>query len=438
MLGVIENPMHTPADDVMLEVARHFDAEDTFQLAPVGVYFGEPGVEVADPYFGGAGPVRSGCVACGGCMVGCRFNAKNSLDRNYLYLAEKAGTEVHPEHEVVDVVRTDEGRFRITTRRPGAWVRRRTRVFTASQVVFSAGALGTTRLLLALADAGRLPGVSRRLGDVVRTNSEALLGATAPDTSVDYSQGVAITSSFHPEPRTHIEPVRYSKGSNVMGLLGTVLTDGGGKIPRQLRFLGNVVRHPIEFLRSLSVRNWAERTVILLVMQSYDNSLRVLRKKGWFGTRLTSVPSSGEPHPAYIPIANEAARAAADVMGGQPGSAINEVLLNAPTTAHILGGACVGARAEDGVVDPYHRMFGVDGAHVIDGAAIGANLGVNPSLSITAMAERAIAMWPNKGEPDPRPEMGASYRKVAPIRPHRSVVAPDVLGIDPWASAPPT
>ncbi len=437
MLGVVENPTHTPADDVMLEVAKHFDAEHTFRLAPVGVYFGEPGVEAEDPYFGGAGPTRRGCISCGGCMVGCRFDAKNSLDRNYLYLAEQAGAEVHPEHEVVDVVRTEDGRFEVTTQRPGAWVRKRARTFTASEIVFSAGALGTTKLLLALAEAGRFPDVSSRLGDVVRTNSEALLGAMAPDTSVDYSEGVAITSSFHPEPRTHIEPVRYSKGSNAMGLLGTVLTDGGGRIPRQIRFLGNVLRHPIRFLRSLSVRNWAERTVILLVMQSYDNSLRVLRKKGWFGTRLTSVPSSGEPHPAYIPIANEAARVAADVMGGQPGSAINEVLLNAPTTAHILGGACVGAGPDDGVVDPYHRMFGAAGVHVVDGAAIGANLGVNPSLSITAMAERAMAMWPNKGEPDPRPRSGEPYREVTPVRPVRPVVAPHVLGVDPWASSSP-
>jgi cholesterol oxidase len=438
MLGVVDNPLQTAADEVMLEVARHFDAEDTFRLAPVGVYFGEPGVEVSDPYFGGVGPARRGCVTCGGCMVGCRYNAKNSLDRNYLYLAEKAGAKVHPEHEVVDVARTKDGRFLITTQRPGAWVRKRTRNFAASQVVFSAGALGTTKLLLALSEAGRLPGVSPRLGDVVRTNSEAVLGATAPDTSIDYSEGVAITSSFHPEPRTHIEPVRYPKGSNAMGLLGTVLTDGGGRVPRQVRFVGNVLRHPIQFLKSLSVRNWAERTVILLVMQSYDNSLRVSRKRGWFGTRLTSVPSRGEPHPAYIPIANEAARVAADVMDGQPGSAINEVLLNAPTTAHILGGACVGALPEDGVVDPYHRMFGADGVHVVDGAAIGANLGVNPSLTITAMAERAMAMWPNKGEQDPRPAMGLPYRQVPPVRPDQPVVTRDVLGVDPWGSSPHT
>jgi cholesterol oxidase len=432
MLGVTDNPTHTPADEVALQIATRWKVEDTFRPTPVAVYFGEAGVEAPDPYFGGAGPARSGCVECGGCMVGCRHNAKNSLDRNYLYLAEQAGAEVHPEHEVVDLEPLPHGGYLITTERPGAWGDKRRRSFTAEQIIFCAGSLGTTKLLLKLAENGRLPRLSQRIGDVVRTNSEAVLGATAKSTDVDYSKGVAITSSFHPEPRTHIEPVRYSKGSNVMGLLATVLTDGGGRVPRQLRFLGNVVRHPIGFLRSLSVRRWAERSVILLVMQSYDNSLRVLRKKGVFGARLTSEPSSGEPSPSYIPIANEAARVAADVMDGFPGSSINEVLLDVPTTAHILGGACVGAVPEQGVIDPYHRVFGHEGLHVADGAAIGANLGVNPSLTITAMTERAMALWPNKGEHDPRPELGQAYRLVGPIAPHSPTVPINVLGVDPW------
>ena len=432
MLGVVDNPTHTPADDVMLHVARHFDVEDTFQPTPVGVYFGEPGVEAEDPYFGGAGPRRRGCIQCGGCMVGCRFDAKNTLDRNYLHLAEQAGAEVHPERQVVDVTPLQDGGYRVTTQRPGAWLRRSRRVATADQVVFSAGALGSTRLLLELRDRGRLPGLSPRLGDVVRTNSEAILGATATGTDVDYSQGVAITSSIHPEPRTHIEPVRYSKGSNAIGLLATMLTDGGGRIPRPLRFLGNIVRHPLTFLRSLSVRRWAERTVILLVMQSYDNSLRLLRKRGRFRTSLTTEPSTGTPAPSYLPVANEAARVAADAMDGFPGSAINEVLLDIPTTAHILGGACLGASPDDGVVDAYHRVFGHDGLHVVDGAAIGANLGANPSLTITAMAERAMAMWPNHGETDPRPPLG--YEPVAPVAPRQPSVTVDILGFDPWAT----
>jgi cholesterol oxidase len=424
MLGVTDNPHHTPADDVALTVATHFGVEDTFRPTPVGVYFGEQGVEADDPYFGGSGPRRSGCLSCGGCMSGCRYNAKNSLDRNYLYLAEQAGTVVHPEHEVVDVIPAPGGGYRIETRRPGGWIRKRPRSFTTAQVVFSAGALGSTKLLLQLADAGRLTGLSPRVGDIVRTNSEAILGASATNTDIDYTEGVAITSSFHPEPRTHIEPVRYGKGSNVMGLLATVLTDGGGRMPRQLRFVGNVIRHPMQFLRSLSVWRWSERTVILLVMQSYDNSLRVRYKKGWFGPRLTSEASTVEPPPSYIPIANEAARVAAKAMGGQPGSSLNEVLLNVPTTAHILGGACVGASPEEGVIDPYHRVFGYEGLHVVDGAAIGANLGVNPSLTIAAMAERAMSMWPHKGEPDVRPK-AAHYAPIDPIKPAHPIVTFD-------------
>ncbi len=435
MLGANDNPTHTPADEVIVEIAERLGVEDTFRPTPVGVYFGDPDAEVPDPYFGGAGPARSGCRECGGCMVGCRFNAKNSLDRNYLYLAEQAGAVVHPEHEVVDLEPLAGGGYAVTAQRPGTWFSREPYRYTASQVIFSAGALGSTKLLLKLAEEGRLTGLSPKAGDVVRTNSEALLGATAKGTNVDYSKGVAITSSIHPEPRTHIEPVRYSKGSNVMGLLATVLTDGGGRMPRQLRFLWNVIRHPIGFLRTLSVRRWAERSVILLVMQSYDNSLRVLRKRGMFGARLTSVPGTGEPNPSYIPVGNEASRIAAEVMDGFPGSSINEVLLDVPTTAHILGGACIGGSPADGVVDPYHRVYGHEGLHVVDGAAIGANLGVNPSLSITALAERAMAMWPNKGEEDPRPVTGEEYVRVAPVAPAAPVVSTEVLGVDVWGAA---
>ena len=278
-----------------------------------------------------------------------------------------------------------------------------------------------------LRERGRLPNLSERLGHLVRTNSEAILGASARTADVDYSYGVAITSSIHPEPQTHIEPVRYSRGSNLMGLLGVLLTDGGGRIPRQVRFLGNIIRHPIQFLRTLWVHRWAERTVILLVMQSYDNSLRLLRKRGWFGARLVSRQGHGTPNPVYIPMANEAARVAADVIDGVPGSLANEVLLDVPTTAHILGGAPVGASPETGVVDPYHRLFGHPGLHVIDGSAVGANLGVNPSLTITAMAERALATWPNRGESDLRPPLGSAYRLVAPQRPVRPAVDMAVL-----------
>jgi cholesterol oxidase len=409
MLGVTDNPIDTPADAVMRGVAERMGVLDTFHPTPVAVYFGEPGVEVADPYFGGAGPRRTGCVGCGNCMVGCRFGAKNTLDRNYLWFAERNGADVRAEHQVVDVERHGDG-WMVTAKPPG--LSRRRMSLSASQVVFAAGALGTTRLLLELSERGRLPGISPRLGYQTRTNSEALVGATSRHRRIDYSRGVAITSSIHPTPDTHIEPVRYGPGSNALGLLATIIVDGGAGLPRQLRFLREMLRHPLTFLRSLSVRHWSERSVILLVMQSRDNSIRLLRKRGLFGRRLTSEQGHGAPNPTYIQEANDAARHAADLMDGDAGSAVNEVLFDTPTTAHILGGAPIGAGPDTGVIDAYHRVFGLEGLHVIDGAAIGANLGVNPSLTITAMAERAMAMWPSKGDPDRRPPLGSGYRSI--------------------------
>ncbi len=417
MLGVATAPCETPADRVMQEVAGHFGVAESYGPVPVGVFFGEPGVEVEDPYFGGVGPARTGCIGCGGCMIGCRFGAKNSLDRNYLYLAEQQGAVVHPEHEVIDVEPLPQDGYLVTARPPGTRAEKKQVTFEADEIVFAAGALGTTRLLLELRERGRLDRISDRIGHGVRTNSEALVGATAQGTSIDYSEGVAITSSIQPNAHTRIQPVRYPKGSNVMGLLAVLLTDGGPGAPRQLRFLANAVRHPLAFVRSLSVRRWAERSVILLVMQDLDNSLRVFRKRTWFGSRLTSHQGHGEPNPTYIPEANEAARAAASVMDGVAASAVNEVLLDVPTTAHILGGATIADTSAQGVIDPYHRLFGYRDLHVVDGAAVGSNLGVNPALTITALAERAMAMWPSKNEPDPRPPLGSEYQPIGLIPP---------------------
>jgi cholesterol oxidase len=329
---------------------------------------------------------------------------------------------------VVDLERLDGGGYRVTTRKPGARLFRRSRTYTAHQVVFAAGALGTTRLLLQLRDAGRLPELSERLGYQVRTNSEAIVGASAPTVDIDYSHGVAITSSIHPDPDTTIEPVRYSKGSNSMGLLSTILVDGGGRVPRWMRFVAAAVRHPVVFLRSFSVHRWSERSVILLVMQSIDNSLRVFTKKGLFGARLTSAHDTGKPHPRYLPVANDAARAAAGHMGGYGGSTVNEVLLDIPMTAHVLGGACLGDSPDSGVIDPYHRVYGYPDLHVVDGAAVAANLGVNPSLTITALAERAMALWPNREETDTRPAPGVRYESIAPLPPNRPAVPAGVSG----------
>ncbi len=411
MLGVTENPLDTPADKVMRSVADKLGVPESFHPTPVGVYFGESGVEVDDPYFGGEGPTRTGCIACGNCMVGCRYNAKNTLDKNYLFFAEKNGARVLPSQQVVDVQAKDDG-WLVTARTPGVRFVNRETTYRATHVIFSAGALGSTRLLLELKEKGRLAGLSDRIGYQTRTNSEAIVGSVAHSRTIDYSVGVAITSSIHPTTDTHIEPVRYGKGSNALGLLSIMITDGGDGMPRQLRFLTNIVRHPIQFLRSLSVWHWSERGIILLVMQTKDNSIRLLRKKGWFRTKLSSTQGEGEPNPTYIPIANETARLTAEEIGGNAFSSINEVLFDTPTTAHILGGAAVGASRDTGVVDAYHRVFGHEGLHVIDGAAIGANLGVNPSLTITAMAERAVAMWPVKGEADERPTLGEEYQAV--------------------------
>jgi cholesterol oxidase len=416
MLGVTENPTMTPADQAMYSVAQEMAVAHTFHRTPVGVYFGEPGRTVADPYFGGAGPARTGCIECGNCMIGCRYGAKNRLDTNYLHLAERAGAAVHPETTVVDVRPAGDGYVVVT--RPTRYRRRREfRVFRARQVVFAAGALGTQRLLHKVRDEGSLPGLSDRLGALTRTNSEALLGAFSRSRDVDYSKGVAITSSFHPDGNTHVEPVRYGPGSNSMGLLGTALVEGGPAPVRLARWARLAATHPADLARSVSVRHWSERTIIVLVMQSLDNSLTVYRRHG----RLTSRQGHGEPNPDWIPAGHEVVRRLAEKIDGIAGGTWGE-LVNVPMTAHIIGGAVVGADPDSGVVDPYHRVFGHPGLHVVDGAAVPANLGVNPSLTITALAERAFAMWPNAGEPDPRPPPGSAYRPVAAVPPRSPAV----------------
>jgi len=422
MLGVDRVPFDTNADEVMKEVARRLDVEDTYHRTDVGVYFGTPGEEVPDPYFGGRGPTRTGCLHCGGCMVGCRHNAKNTLDRNYLYLAEQLGATVHPDREVVDLESLSGGGYLVTATEPGR--RRRRETWTAQQIVFAAGALGTQKLMHKLKDGGRLPGVSEALGSLTRTNSEAIVGAMAKRTGVDYSQGVAITSSIHPDAVTHVEPVRYPKGSGAtVGLLSALMVDGGGAIPRWLRFVLTAFRHPVRFLRSMtSYRRLAERSIVLLVMQSADNSLRTFLRKTPLGTVLASEQGHGAPNPTWIPHANRAAREAADIIDGIPVGSVFEAVFDIPTTAHIIGGCPIGDTPATGVIDPYHRVYGHEGLHVCDGSAITANLGVNPALSITAMTERAMSMWPVKGEPDPRPPIGTTYRPVVPVPPSRPAV----------------
>jgi len=431
MLGVVTNPSTTPSDVEMHRLAEQFGKGETFRPTPVGVFFGrdgelEPGTTVPDPFFGGAGPERTGCIQCGECMTGCRHGAKNTLVTNYLYLAEKNGAEIHPLTTVIDVRPRPDGGYHVHTMRTGRWRRRTDRIFTADQVVFSAGTYNTQKLLHRLRDTS-LPDVSPRLGYLTRTNSEALLGVRLSKPEHDYTQGVAITSSWHPDANTHIEPVRYGKGSNAMGLLNTLLTEGGTRRHRWWQFLTTLLKNPLQ-LRYLVPRKWSERVIILLVMQTLNNSITVRRVRSRLGiARLTTEQGEGEPNPTWIPVANQAARQLAENLGGMPGGTWGD-LMNVPMTAHFIGGCVIGDSPQTGVVDPYQRLYGYPGLHVADGSTLSANLGVNPSLSITAQTERAMALWPNKGEIDRRPPLGAAYVRLEPVPPKDPAVPPKAPG----------
>ncbi len=446
MLGVVTNPCEGPAEQVMRGAADDLGVGSTFRKTPVGVLFGEgpvgQGREVDDPYFGGAGPRRTTCTECGSCMTGCRVGAKNTLVKNYLALAERLGVRVEPLRTVVDVVPLgddDDAGYRVTTRRTGPLGRFATSSVTTRHVVLAAGTWGTQTLLHDLHRRGSLPRLSHQVGHLTRTNSEALLGAmTARVTpGTDLSRGVAITASFHPDDDTHVENVRYGRGSNAMGLLATLLVDGGPGGPRWWKFLRYAARHPHELGVLTSVRRWSERTIIGLVMQSRDNSLVVSGRRRLLGrgTRLVSRQGHGEPNPSWIPAGHAAVRAIADRLGrltrqrGYAGGTVGD-LFDVPLTAHFLGGCVISDDPATGVVDPYHRVHGHPGVSVVDGSAVSANLGVNPSLTITAQAERAFSLWPNAGEEDPRPAQGEAYRRldpVAPARPAGPATAPGAL-----------
>ncbi|MGA6874148.1 GMC oxidoreductase [Streptomyces pratensis] len=446
MLGVRLNPTVTPADVHLKAVAETMGVGDTFHLAPVGVFFGDgedadgtarakPGGEVADPYFGGAGPPRKACSECGECMTGCRHGAKNTLNENYLHLAEKAGAVIHPMTSVVAVTDGPDGGYRVSTVPTNRRRKAAPTVLRARNVVVAAGTYGTQTLLHTMKDEGLLPRLSSRLGELTRTNSEGLVGAQTSDRryrkkhgtgKADFTRGVAITSSIHPDENTHIEPVRYGKGSNAMGAL-TIL-----QVPysthRVLGWFGSVARHPVLAMRSLSNRRWSERTIIGLVMQSLDNSLTAYRKPGGVGKGLlTARQGHGSPNPTQIAEATQGATLLAQEINGFAGSNVGE-LMGTPLTAHFLGGCPIGASPEEGVIDPYHRLYGHPGISVVDGSAVSANLGVNPSLTITAQAERAMSFWPNKGEADPRPAQDAAYERLAAVVPQAPAVPEDAFG----------
>ena len=438
MLGAVRYPyMPTDVDRYMQQVAADLGQARTFNKAPVGVYFGSPGVEADDPYFGGVGPRRTGCIGCGNCQVGCGHNAKNKVTTNYLYLAEKAGAQVHELHEVHDLVPLEGGGFEVHSRHPG-WAERighPAYVHTAEQVIVSAHAFGSSKLLHSLRARDRLPGLSDQLGQHARTNSEMLLVMSRPydawrrdPEKIHIVPGsVAITSGVWPDAQTSIEPVCYGIGSNLLALQTTTHQRAEQGSPG-LAWLKELVEHPAEVLGLSDPRDWSERSVFMLCMQTSDTSIELY----WDGHALRSRHGAGQAPKAHIPVVEDFCSRLAAKMESQEGAGFFEVL-NRVATAHFIGGIPIGDSADSGVVDAYQRVFGQPGLHVIDGSVVPANPGVNPSLTITALAERAMSLWPNKGERDPRPPLGGGYERLEPVPPRRPMVpagAPGELRLD--------
>ena len=445
MLGVARNPRLWAADAVLKEIAQELKTESTFHATDVGVFFGEEGKEVPDPYFGGEGPARVGCIHCGGCMVGCRYNAKNTLVKNYLYFAEKRGAQIWAECDVQDIrplestsptlpevgdfglhspfestsptlpevmpTRSARGalqdfglrgaRYEVKYRSSTAWFDKNEKRVRARNVILSAGALGTMKLLFRCRDITRsLPNISARLGDMVRTNSEELLGVINRSLDTDYSKGVAITSIFHADDVTRIEPVRYSAGSDLMRFLGAPLISTEANIAqRLLKSLWEIVTHPIDTLKAWVIPGWAIRTTIMLVMQTKDNRLKMQLGRSvftLFRKELVSRPDEAANIPMKIDLAHQVTRSFGKKTNGIPSGSTNETLLKIPITAHILGGVPMGNDSSEGVVNSKMQIHNYKGLYAIDGSIIPANPGVNPSLTITAFAEYAMSHIPQK------------------------------------------
>jgi cholesterol oxidase len=415
MLGVTRNPRLWKADELLQAMAAETGMERTFRATDVGAYFGEEGVTVSDPYFGGAGPVRAGCKQCGGCMVGCRYNAKNTLPKNYLYFVEKNGAQIIADSEVVDIrplpvggtssskdVSSASG-YEVTYRSSTRFFKGPRRRIRARNIILSGGVMGTLNLLLRLRDVTRsLPGLSPRLGDMVRTNSEALLGAVARKSDVNYSQGVAISSIYNHDPITRIEPVRYPDGSSLMRFLAAPLIDTDVGIPiRILRFLGWALSHPLDFARAMFLPGWAHNVTILLVMQHADNRMRFRMGRSFFTLfrrGMVALPEPGYEIHAQVKGSHELTRDFAKRTNGIALGSIGENLLNLPTTAHILGGVPIGADPSLGVINGDFQVHNYPGMYIIDGSIMPANPGVNPSLTITALAEYAMSKVPSKAK----------------------------------------
>jgi cholesterol oxidase len=404
MLGVVVHDNDDPADQLLREFGEQLGVGDTYQKTPVGIYFGDPGKTVSDPYFDGEGPDRTGCMQCGRCMVGCPHGAKNTLVKNYLWLAERLGVKVTPERSVTEIrplgAADGSDGYAVTSERSGLLPGRGRRTITARGVIVAAGPLGTNKLLQRCKLGGALPRISSRLGELVRTNSEVILAVTVPeDYPDDLTRRVAITSSIYPDPHTHIETVTYGNDGDSMNTLYTLLVGDGTRVTRPLKLLAQIVRHPVRFAKVMWPKGWSRRTIIVLVMQTLDNAIALRPKLKRSGdVRLQTEQDPDKPNPTFIPVANEAAEWLAERTGGIAQSSLNEALMNVPTTAHILGGAVIGHDPEDGVVDRGQRVFGYENLLVCDGAAVPANVGVNPSLTIAALAEHAISQIPDASE----------------------------------------
>ncbi len=398
ILGAVPSKITTPADDILKACAAEIGKADTFHVNDVGIFFGEENVTVPDPYFNGKGPDRTGCTLCGGCMVGCRYGSKNTLDMNYLYLAELLGTTILPEFQVIDVKPNSRGVYRVRTRKITGMLGKKTN-FYSKGVIFSGGVMGTVKLLLKCKDSGSLPNISDHLGNYVRTNSEALVGAQAGNDDIDFSKGIAITSGIYPDEKTHIETVRYGAGQDAMSGLAVLLTGGGPPWPRAARLIATILRHPIQFIKSLNPFGWAKRTTILLVMQTISNYLRFEYKSRWWrlgGKSMNSNRHTNEKVPSYIPIANDFAKRFAKHVDGTAFSVLPEVIFNTSSTAHILGGCIMAESPNKGVINFNGELHGYKNLYVIDGSMVPANLGVNPSLTITALAEYVMDRFPDK------------------------------------------
>lgn len=400
MLGVTTFVGDSASDQMMREVAAKLNVADSYHPTEVGVVFGAPGDAVPDPYFGGKGPERAGCVRCGQCMLGCRFNAKNTLEKNYLYLAERAGVRIEALRTVIDIrpagAADGSDGYLVTTVRSGRWLGKDRRTLRTRGVVVAGGAVGTNVLLRRLKDSGALPRLSERLGDLVRTNSEAIVAATSRDRRSDWRAEIAITSSVHPDEHTHVTNNTYGAGGDFMALLFGPLTAGDGVGRRRMKFASEFLLAPLRWLNPLRARGWSRRSVVFTVMQSLDSALQLKPRRP--GGRLRSYVTDAPAPKRFLPIANQVAEAAAEIMSGYGQSSVAESLLGTPTTAHILGGAVIGADADSGVVDRYHRAFGYENLLITDGSTIPANVGVNPSLAITALAEEAMTHVPAKAD----------------------------------------